>query len=133
MMRVVRGLVLAAAITPLLGACVIYDSNADDTVTVRVGSSTAVASSPPIETLRTARLEPGALVVRANSNGCTDNGSFAVRLAEGEGSTWISLTREGPDNCKALVPDGVELRWTYAELGLAAGQAVVVANPVLLP
>lgn len=132
-MRALKGLALAAAITPLLGACVIYDSNADDTVTVRVGSNTAVAVGTPLETLRAVRFEPGALVVQADSNGCTDETSFAVHIADNEGPAQVSLTRERPDNCKALVREGVELRWTYAELGLESGAAAVVENPVRLP
>ena len=132
-MRIVKGLILAAAITPLLGACVIYDSDADDTVSVRVGSNTTTATAVPLETLRAVRFEPGALVVRADSNGCTSETAFAVHIADSDGPAQISLTRQSPDLCKALVPDGVELRWTYAELGLASGEAAVVNNPVLLP
>ena len=132
-MRALKGLALAAAIAPLLGACVIYDSDADDTVSVRVGSHTTTAVSEPLETLRAVRFEPGALVVVAGSNGCTDASSFSVEVSEGDGPTGVTLTRQKPDLCKALVPDGVELRWTYAELGLKSGAAVNVANPVLLP
>ncbi|CAN5297846.1 hypothetical protein BH10PSE1_BH10PSE1_28620 [soil metagenome] len=132
-MRVLKGLVLAAAITPLLSACVIYDSSADDTVSVRLGSTTTTASSATLETLRAVRFDQGALVVQADSNGCTDETSFAVNIADGEGPAQLTLTRERPDNCKALVPDGVELRWTYAELGLEAGATAVVSNPVRLP
>lgn len=132
-MHRVRALALAAAITPLLGACVIYDSSADDTVTVRVGPNTAVAVGTPLETLRAVRFEAGALVVQADSNGCTDETSFAVHIADTDGPARVSLTRERPDNCRALVREGVELRWTYAELGLASGAAAVVENPVQLP
>jgi hypothetical protein len=132
-MRAIKGLILAATITPLLGACVIYDSSADEAVTVRVGSNTAVATGPALETLRAVRFEPGVLVVQVASNGCTDGTSFAVQISEDSGPAHVSLTRERPDNCKALLPEGVELRWTYAELGLETGRTVVVDNPVLLP
>lgn len=132
-MRLVKGLVLAAAITPLLGACVIYDSSADEAVTVRVGSNAAVTANAPLETLRAVRFEPGALVVQADSNGCTSEASFAVHIADAEGPAQVSLTREKPDNCRALLQEGVELRWTYAELGLTAGEAAIVQNPVRLP
>jgi hypothetical protein len=132
-MRAVRGLLLAAAITPLLGACVIYDSGGEDKVSVRVGSHTTTAWSDDSEVLRAVRFEPGALVVRANSNGCTEASSFAVEVAEGDGPTRLTLTRRTPDLCKALVPEGVELRWTYDELGLKPGASIVVRNPVRLP
>jgi hypothetical protein len=131
--RVVKGLLLAAAITPLLGACVIYDSGGEDNVSVRVGSHTTTASSDPLEALRRVRFEPGALVVQADSNGCTNASSFAVEVSEGDGPTRLTLTRRTPDVCKVAVPEGVELRWTYEELGLHSGAAVAVTNPVRLP
>lgn len=132
-MHAIKGLMLAAAVTPLLGACVIYDSSASDAVSVRVGSNAVAAVSPALETLREVRFEAGAMVVRADSNGCTSEGSFAVHVADAEGPAQISLTRETEDLCKALVPDGVELRWTYAQLGLKSGETAIVQNPVRLP
>lgn len=128
-----RGLLLAAAITPLLGACVIYDGSGEDNVSVRLGSHTTTAWSDASETLRAVRFEPGALVVQADSNGCTEASSFAVEVSEGDGPTRITLTRRTPDVCKALLADGVELRWTFEELGLKSGSAVAVTNPVRLP
>ena len=132
-MRAIRGLVLTAAILPMLAACVVYDRTGEDSVSVRVGSQTTTASSDPLETLRAVRFEPGALVVVASSNGCTDASSFAVEVSEGDGPTGVTLTRQKPDLCEALVREGVELRWTYEELGLKPGSAVNVTNPVLLP
>jgi hypothetical protein len=128
-----RGLLLAAAVTPLLGACVIYDSGGEDNVSVRVGSHTTTASSDPAEVLRAVRFEPGALVARVDSNGCTDASAFSVEVSEGDGPTAVTLTRSRPDLCKALVPEGVELRWTFEELGLKSGAPVAVTNPVRLP
>jgi hypothetical protein len=132
-MRGVKGLLLAAAITPLLGACVIYDGSGEDNVSVRLGSHTTTAWSDDSEVLRAVRFEPGALVVRAESNGCTEASSFAVEVSEGDGPTRLTLTRRSPDVCKALVPEGVELRWTYEELGLQPGASVSVTNPIRLP
>lgn len=132
-MRAVKGLLLAAAITPLLGACVIYDGGGEDNVSVRVGSHTTTAWSDDTEVLRAVRFEPGALVVQADSNGCTEASSFAVEVSEGDGPTRLTLTRQSPDVCKVMVPDGVELRWTFEELGLKPGSAVAVTNPVRLP
>jgi hypothetical protein len=132
-MRALKGLLLAAAIMPLLGACVIYDGGDEDNVSVRLGSHTTTAWSDGAEVLRAVRFEPGALVVRADSNGCTDASSFSVEVSEGDGPTRLTLTRRTPDVCKVAVPDGVELRWTYDELGLKPGASVAVANPVRLP
>ncbi len=132
MAPVVKGLVAAAALAPLLSACVVYDSTGGSDVSVRVAGQGATASSDPLETLRAVHFENGAVVVRADSNGCTTTSDFAVEVADGT-STDVTFTREKPDLCKALVPEGVELRWTYQELGLASGKAVAVRNPVRLP
>lgn len=132
-MRSLKALALAAAITPLLGACVIYDSSASEAVSVRVGASTATVESPALEALRGVRFEAGALVVQADSNGCTSEASFAVHIADTDGPAQVSLTRETPDPCRAIVAEGVELRWTYAELGLASGEDAIIQNPIRLP
>jgi hypothetical protein len=137
-MRVIKGLLLAVAITPLLGACVIYDSGGEDNVSVRVGSHTTTASSEPAEVLRAVRFEPGALIARVDSNGCTDTMAFSVEISEEEGPSpltpaRLTLTRLKPDDCKVAVPEGAELRWTYEQLGLKPGAEVTVTNPVRLP
>lgn len=132
MAPVLKGLAVVAALSPLLSACVVYDSTGGDEVRVQVGSQSATALSAPLETLGAVRFEGGAVVIRVGSNGCTSASDFAVEVADGDVAD-LTFTREKPDLCKALVPDGVELRWTYQELGLASGQAVAVRNPVRLP
>ena len=42
----------------------------------------------------------------------------------------ITLRRTKQDLCKALAPDGVELRWTYADLGLEPGTPARIVNPL---
>lgn len=44
--------------------------------------------------------------------------------------TEITLRRTKQDLCKALAPDGVELRWTYADLGLEPGTPARIVNPL---
>ncbi|MNO08810.1 hypothetical protein D3C81_2316600 [compost metagenome] len=46
--------------------------------------------------------------------------------------TELTLVRRAPDLCKALVREGVTVSWTYAELGLEAGEPVRVMNPISL-
>lgn len=132
-MRALKALVLAAAAAPLLAGCVVYDSTTSDAVSVRMGPTAAAVAASALEPLGSVRFETGALVVQAQSNGCTSEASFAVHIADTEGPAQISLTREAEDLCKALVPNGVELRWTYEELGLKSGETAVVQNPVRLP
>ena len=44
----------------------------------------------------------------------------------------LTLARRSPDLCKALVPEGKTVSWTYDELGLERGQPVRVLNPISL-
>ena len=132
MRPIVKFAAAAAILSPLLAGCVIYDSTGGDEVSVRVGSQTTTAQSAPLESLRAIRFEPGAVVVRVDSNGCTQASDFAVEVVDDQ-TAELTFTRESADLCKALVPDGVELRWTYEELGLKSGETAVVQNPVRLP
>lgn len=127
MIRTLTALALAA---PLLGGCVIYSNEAGEQVSVQM-ADTAVAPAEPLETVRAVAFENGRLNVRVDSNGCTDTGGFEVRLREDE-PVELSLVRRAPDLCKALVPDGVVVSWSYEELGLTSGAAARVLNPVRL-
>lgn len=128
--KLARGLLLTAMVAPVLTGCLIYDGTSGKNVVVQVGSKTG-ADAPALETLSAARFENGSLVVRVGSNGCTSVSDFAVSVTGGD-PTEISIKREKPDLCRAIVPEGVELRWTYAELGLTAGVAARIMNPVVL-
>ena len=128
--KLARGLLLTAMVAPALTACVIYDGTSGKNVVVQVGSKTG-ADAPALESLSAARFENGSLVVRVGSNGCTSVSDFAVSVTGGD-PTEISIKREKPDLCRAIVAEGVELRWTYAELGLTAGVAARIINPVVL-
>ncbi len=125
-MRVlVKSLAAAVLAAPLLSACVIYDSTAGENVSVNVTRNDA----PPAEAIREARFADGALVVRVDSNGCTQASDFEVAVADNN-PVEITLRRTSQDLCKALVPNGVELRWTYADLGLDAGTPARILNPL---
>ncbi|WP_339871599.1 hypothetical protein [uncultured Brevundimonas sp.] len=126
-----RLLVAAAACVPLLTGCVIYADAAGETVVVRMDSGTEISADTAPESLRAVRFADGALIARVDSNGCTRAADFAVSVAEGT-PVDITLTRTRQDPCKAIVHEGVELRWTYGELGLTPGQAARVANPLRL-
>lgn len=129
----IRALIAAAVLAPLLGGCVIYSSEGGERdVSVRVASSSDLEPAPPPEAVRAARFDNGRLTVRANSNGCTSASDFEVLLV-GADPAELTLTRSRPDLCRALVPDGVELSWTYQELGLEPGETARLRNPIRLP
>ena len=62
---------------------------------------------------------------------CGDDIDIEVKIKDGDPAE-LSLIRRTPDLCKALVREGVAVSWTYAELGLEAGQPVRVLNPISL-
>jgi hypothetical protein len=125
-MRAALKLLAAGALAaPLLSACVIYDSDAGENVSVNVRHDDA----PSVETIREARFVDGALVARVDSNGCTQASDFEVSVAD-KSPAQITLRRIKPDLCRAMIPDGVELRWTYADLGLEPGTPARIFNPL---
>ncbi|MCV0414044.1 MAG: hypothetical protein K5831_04090 [Brevundimonas sp.] len=125
-MRTALKLLTAAVLAaPLLAGCVIYSNEAGETVRVNMGD----AKAPAAEAIRSARFADGALVVRVDSNGCTQASDFELAVVDGSPAD-ITLKRTREDLCKALVADGVELRWTYADLGLEPGTPTRILNPL---
>ncbi len=125
MMRTLKIFAAAALAAPLLSACVIYANDSGDDVSVKLDRP----EEAPAEAIRQARFADGALVVRVDSNGCTQASDFEVSVAD-KTPAEITLKRTKPDMCRALVAEGVELRWTYADLGLEPGAPARILNPL---
>ena len=124
-MRALSILTVAALAAPLLSGCVIYSNEAGENLRVNVTEKDA----PPADPIRSARFEDGSLVVRVDSNGCTQASDFELVVSDGSPAD-ITLRRTKEDLCRALVPDGVEVRWTYADLGLEPGTPARILNPL---
>ena len=124
-----RLFVAGLLIAPLLSGCVIYSNDGGRTDVVRLSD----ASASSLEAVGQPRVENGRLIVRVGSNGCTSLDSFEVQLTEAaDGYTDVVLNRRSPDVCKALVPEGVELSWGFATLGLSADTRLRLLNPQTL-
>ena len=119
----------AAALLPLLGGCVIYSNEGGEKISIVADQGTTRAEA--LEAVRKVDFDGQRLNVVVGSNGCTETSSFEVKIKDGEPAE-LTLTRRTPDLCKALVPEGVTVSWTYAELGLERGQPVRVLNPISL-
>lgn len=105
---------------------------------------TGACASDPMPVVRTAGM-PGELepihaaaftrdlaVFRVSSNGCTgkeDVKPFVTRLHD---SAVITLRRVDEDRCAEPRIDGVQLQWTFEELGIAPGSSVTVNNPYVI-
>jgi len=98
-----------------------------------LGGETASADLPgQLEPIHAAAIAQDQAVFWVSSNGCTskDDLTPVVRRA-GDGSV-ITLRRIKEDRCEAVQPQGVEMRWSFEELGLEPGARVSVENPYQL-
>lgn len=120
------GVAVAAA---TLSACALVDrfTGAESTI--------AAAGTAPgqIEPVHAAAIVQDQAVFWVSSNGCTRKADLTpvVRRA-GDGSV-ITLRRIKEDRCLQPSAEGVEMRWTFQEMGLPSGARVSVENPYQLP
>lgn len=117
-------LVTGFATLTLLGGCIIIDADedhfrADFTTDRHYGSVFAADVSG----------ESVAFLV--SSNGCTTRDFFNVDVIDEDDDVYeLGLRRTRADNCEALVPEGIEVGWTYSELGIPAHAEVHLRNQV---
>ncbi len=88
--------------------------------------------------LRDLSIRDGKISFRVDSNGCTDAGSFKVRVSREEGVTpksvhyQLTIERIQIDECKAMVWEGVLIETDLEkDLGLTGTYTLSVRNPVL--
>lgn len=110
-------------------ACVIIDAD-DSHPNIAVNAQTGDRS---LEPLGGARVDGADLVVRVSSNGCTRQEDFSVETQRRDGLTSFSFVRKRPDNCKALLPEGVELRYPLDAFGVERGGKIRLRNPLVRP
>ncbi|MEZ5936689.1 MAG: hypothetical protein R3C52_00545 [Hyphomonadaceae bacterium] len=118
---ILAGLLCAGA----LGGCVIVDADVrdswdDDDHFVRVMGAEITRAGP----------EP-AIQIIASSNGCTDETQFDPVVRHRGGADYrVGFRRIEEDRCKAFVPEGKRLTWTYRQLGLPETAQVRILNQI---
>lgn len=86
-----------------------------------------------LEPIHAAAFTKDQAVFWVTSNGCTDKDDVKPFIhREGKTST-ITLRRLEEDRCDRPMSDGVELQWSFEELGLPPGASVAVNNPYMMP
>jgi len=70
------------------------------------------------------------MVFQVYSGGCTDKDDFKIVLDNQANVTTLTLFRINPDYCKALLPFGRYITYTYEELNLRRRQPVQILNPL---
>ena len=109
---------------PLLSACVVIDADgdgADFTASVHDNGAGSVYGADVTE---------DTITFRVRSNGCTDEDFFDVDIRRHDGHFHVELDRVRQDNCRATMPNGTLVTWTYKDLGLPPGADIRIANPV---
>lgn len=113
---------LAAASAAMLSGCVIVDADVRDhgwDYDEGYGYLYAAETS-----------DRGEITITVHSNGCTERGDFDVDIDRDGDRFNIGFQRVEKDHCKALVPEGRRLTWSYEELGLPRYAQVMIINPV---
>ena len=95
---------------------------------------TVVAVAPgQIEPVHAAAIVQDQAVFWVSSNGCTQKADLTPVVRRAGGASVITLRRLKEDRCLQPVAQGVEMRWSFQEMGLAPGSRVSVENPYQLP
>jgi len=95
---------------------------------------TVVAEAPgQIEPVHAAAIVQDQAVFWVSSNGCTQKADLTPVVRRAGGASVITLRRLKEDRCLEPIAQGVEMRWSFQEMGLAPGSRVSVENPYQLP
>lgn len=125
-----RTLIITAAIAPVLGACAWFGQDGD----TRLPPTELVGGDMPgvLEPIHAAAFTSDTALFQITSNGCTEKADIEPVVRQGPGYALVTLRRVKEDRCKALVADGVEVVFSFQELGLEPGSKVRVNNPYLI-
>ena len=122
-----------AALTSALGLLLAGCQSLTSALPFGAGDDAAVAAMPgQVEPLHAAAFTNDLAVFWVSSNGCTTKEDLRPIVRMHGGDAVITLRRIEEDSCDAPVSDGVELQWSFEELGLPPGSAVSVNNPYQL-
>ena len=117
-------LALAAA----LSACTLVDR-----WTGRDAAPVLADSPGQIEPVHAAAIVQDQAVFWVSSNGCTKKADLLPVVRRQGDASVITLRRLKEDRCLEPRAQGVEMSWTFQEMGLAPGSRVSVENPYQLP
>ena len=84
-----------------------------------------------LEPIHAAAIIGDRAIFRVTSGGCTERDDIQPIITVLEDEAVVTLRRMQDDYCEAYDEDGVEVVWTFEELGLTPGQRVRVNNPYL--
>jgi hypothetical protein len=130
-MTTLRTLFIVAAVALGVSACAAFPR-----VSLPWGAQEqVVARDMPgqLEPIHAAAITRDLAVFWVSSNGCTQKEDLTPVIDRaGDGST-ITLRRIDEDTCDRPMAEGIEIIWSFEELGLTPGERVRVNNPYQLP
>ncbi len=118
----------ALALASAMSACALVDrwTGRED--------APALAEAPgQVEAVHAAAIVQDQAVFWVSSNGCTEKSDLLPVVRRERDASVITLRRLKQDRCLEPIAQGVEMRWTFQEMGLAPGARVSVENPYQLP
>lgn len=119
----------ALALLPALSACALVDG----LLPGDRAEAVAASGQGQIEPIHAAAIAQDQAVFWVSSNGCTRKADLNPVVRRSGDASVITLRRVKEDRCEDARPEGVELRWSFRELGLAPGARVSVENPYQMP
>ena len=121
--RVAIGAALAGATALVLSGCA---ASLPDWLSGRP----AVEDGPGVvEPIRAAAVSQDTVLFWISSNGCTEKSDMVPVVRQTYDGARVTLRRVRNDSCSSPAENGVELRWSFEEMGLAPGTRLQVANP----
>ncbi|WP_374513243.1 hypothetical protein [Brevundimonas sp.] len=114
-------------VATLLTGCAVFDR-------MRPAETAEVAVMPgQVEAIHAAAIADDQAVFWVSSNGCTQKADLTPVVRSARDGAVITLRRLKEDRCGEPLPQGVEVSWSFRELGLRPGARVTVENPYQLP
>ena len=106
-----------------LGGCLIVDADVRENDFGGFGGGLLYAAEVSVR-------GPAEISIVAHSNGCTQKDDFSADVNQDNGRYRVRFEREEEDNCKAFVPEGRRMTWSFRELGIPEGSPVTISNRV---
>ena len=100
-------------------------------INVQTGSRHADFDYHHAATVKGVSVQNDEIIVTVSSNGCTEKDFIEVDVEkDGHNHFEVEFERVRKDHCKAYLPEGVTLVYTFQELGIPAGSTVEIENQV---
>lgn len=120
----IRTLALIAAAALATSGCTLFRQDAP---------MRNVAMPGQLEPIHAAAITHDLAVFWVSSNGCTDKSDLTPVVDHVGAASTITLRRIERDDCETPIADGIEVIWSFEELGLTPGSRVSVNNPYQMP